>query len=169
MLRHVSIIRSSSWSCLFLAKITLFKIFTPWFSYNSELFILKLLKMLRHVLIIWSSSESCLFLAKITLFKTITPWFSYNSELFILRLLKMLRHVSIIRSSSGSCLFLAKITLFKTFSPWFSHNSEILARNRQLHDDDRMIETCQSIFKSFNINNLTVWRLTTHIWVVPHR
>ena len=40
----------------------------------------------------------------------------------------MLRHVSIIRSSSG----------------------------RQLPDDDRMIETCQSIFKSFNINNLSV-------------
>jgi hypothetical protein len=28
--------------------------------------------------------------------------------------------------------------------------------NRQLPDDDRMIETCRSIFKSFNINNLSV-------------
>jgi len=35
MLRHVSIIRSSSGSCLFLAKITLLKIFTAWFSNNS--------------------------------------------------------------------------------------------------------------------------------------
>ena len=32
----------------------------------------------------------------------------------------------------------------------------ILARNRQLLDDDRMIETCRSIFKSFNVNNLSV-------------
>ena len=35
-------------------------------------------------------------------------------------------------------------------------NNIILARNRELADDDRMIETCQSIFKSFNINNLSV-------------
>ena len=35
-------------------------------------------------------------------------------------------------------------------------NNVILARNRQLAEDDRMIETCRSIFKSFNINNLSV-------------
>ena len=35
-------------------------------------------------------------------------------------------------------------------------NNVILARNRQLPDDDRMIETCRSIFKSYNINNLSV-------------
>ena len=35
-------------------------------------------------------------------------------------------------------------------------NNVILARNRQLPDDDRMIETCWSICKSFNINNLSV-------------
>ena len=35
-------------------------------------------------------------------------------------------------------------------------NNVILARNKQLPDDDRMIETCRSIFKSFNINNLSV-------------
>ena len=35
-------------------------------------------------------------------------------------------------------------------------NNVILARNRQLPDDDRMIETCRSIFKSFNINNVSV-------------
>ena len=36
-------------------------------------------------------------------------------------------------------------------------NNVILARNRQLPDnDDRMIETCRSNFKSFNINNLSV-------------
>jgi len=37
-------------------------------------------------------------------------------------------------------------------------NNVILARNRQLPDGDRMIETCRSIFKSFNtsINNLSV-------------
>ena len=35
-------------------------------------------------------------------------------------------------------------------------NNVILARNRQLPDDDRIIETCRSIFKSFNINNLSV-------------
>jgi len=35
MLRQVSIIRSSSGSCLFLAKIALLKIFTAWFSYNN--------------------------------------------------------------------------------------------------------------------------------------
>ena len=35
-------------------------------------------------------------------------------------------------------------------------NNVILARNRQLPDDDRMIETCRSIFKSFNVNNLSV-------------
>ena len=71
-------------------------------------------------------------------------------KLFTLKLLKMLRHVSIIRSSSGRCLFLAKITLLNVF------NNVILARNRQLPHDDRMIETCRSIFKSFNVNNLSV-------------
>jgi len=35
-------------------------------------------------------------------------------------------------------------------------NNVILARNRQLPDDDRMIETCQSNFKSFNVNNFSV-------------
>ena len=35
-------------------------------------------------------------------------------------------------------------------------NNVILARNRQLPDDDRMIETCWGIFKSFNVNNLSV-------------
>jgi len=35
-------------------------------------------------------------------------------------------------------------------------NNVILARNRQLPDDDRMIETCLSIFKSFNMNILSV-------------
>ena len=35
-------------------------------------------------------------------------------------------------------------------------NNVILARNRQLPDDDRMIETCRSIFKSFNVNDLSV-------------
>ena len=35
-------------------------------------------------------------------------------------------------------------------------NNVILARNRQLPDDDRMIKTCRSIFKSFNVNNLSV-------------
>ena len=35
-------------------------------------------------------------------------------------------------------------------------NNVILARNWQLPDDDRMIETSRSIFKSFNINNLSV-------------
>ena len=35
-------------------------------------------------------------------------------------------------------------------------NNVILARNRQLPDDDRMIETCRSIFKSFNVNSLSV-------------
>ena len=35
-------------------------------------------------------------------------------------------------------------------------NNVILARNRQLPDDDRMIEICRSIFKSFNIKNLSV-------------
>jgi len=35
-------------------------------------------------------------------------------------------------------------------------NNVILARNRQLRDDDRMIETCWSIFKSFNVNSLSV-------------
>jgi len=35
-------------------------------------------------------------------------------------------------------------------------NNVILARNRQIPDDDRMIETCRSIFKSFNGNNLSV-------------
>ena len=35
-------------------------------------------------------------------------------------------------------------------------NNVTLARNRQLSDDDRMIETCRSIFKSFNVNNLSV-------------
>ena len=35
-------------------------------------------------------------------------------------------------------------------------NNVILARNRQLPDDDRMNETRRSIFKSFNINNLSV-------------
>jgi len=35
-------------------------------------------------------------------------------------------------------------------------NKVILARNRQLPDDGRMIETCRSIFKSFNMNNLSV-------------
>ena len=38
-------------------------------------------------------------------------------------------------------------------------NNLILTRNRQLPDDDRMIETCRSIFKSFNVNNLSVCAL----------
>jgi len=35
-------------------------------------------------------------------------------------------------------------------------NNVILARNRQLPDDDRMLETCRSIFKSFYVNNVSV-------------
>ena len=35
-------------------------------------------------------------------------------------------------------------------------NNEILARNGQFPEDDRMIETCRSIFKSCNVNNLSV-------------
>jgi len=35
-------------------------------------------------------------------------------------------------------------------------NNVILARSRQLPDGDRVIETCRSIFKSFNRNNLSV-------------
>ena len=38
----------------------------------------------------------------------------------------------------------------------FFFNNVILARNRQLPDDDGMIETCRCIFKSFNVNNLSV-------------
>ena len=57
-------------------------------------------------------------------------------------------------------LFPAKITLLKTLTASFSavnvFNNVISARNRHLPDDDRMIETCRSIFKSFNINNLSV-------------
>ena len=79
----------------------------------------------------------------------------HTLKLFILKLLKMLQHVSTIRSSSGSCLFLAKSTLLKTFTAVNIFNNVILARNRQLTDDDRMVETCRSIFKSFNINNLS--------------
>ena len=37
-----------------------------------------------------------------------------------------------------------------------SEYNVILARNKQLPDDDRMIETCRSIFESFNVNNLSV-------------
>ena len=77
----------------------------------------------------------------------------HTLKLFTLKFLKMLRHVSIIRSTSGSCLFLAKITLLKTFTLF---NNVILASSRQLPDDDRMTETCRSVFKSFNVNNLSV-------------
>ena len=35
-------------------------------------------------------------------------------------------------------------------------NNVILAKDRQLPDDDRMIETYRSIFKSFNVNNLSL-------------
>ena len=38
----------------------------------------------------------------------------------------------------------------------YAANNVILTRNRQLPDDDRMTETCRSIFKSFNVNNLSV-------------
>ena len=48
MLRHVSIIRSSLGSCLFLAKVTLLKTFTAWFSYNN-------LVMWQHVVLCRSS------------------------------------------------------------------------------------------------------------------
>ena len=48
------------------------------------------------------------------------------------------------------------ITLLKTFTAVNVFNNVILARNRQLPDDDRMIETCRSIFKSFNEYNLSV-------------
>ena len=47
-------------------------------------------------------------------------------------------------------------------------NNVILARNRQLPDDDRMIETRRSTFKSVKVNNLSVctgWctdRVTIH-------
>ena len=47
-----------------------------------------------------------------------------------------------------------QIIIRKSSSEFF--NNVILARNRQLPDDDRMIETCRSIFKSFNVNNLSV-------------
>jgi len=50
MLRHVSIIRSSSGSCLFLAKIILLKTFTARYSYNN-------LAMWQHVVLCRSSSE----------------------------------------------------------------------------------------------------------------
>ena len=49
-----------------------------------------------------------------------------------------------------------KITLLKTFTAVNVFNNVILARNIQLPDDDRMTETCRSIFKSFNVNNLSV-------------
>ena len=39
---------------------------------------------------------------------------------------------------------------------WPVFNNVILARNRQLPDDDRMLETYHSIFKTFNVNNLSV-------------
>jgi hypothetical protein len=39
---------------------------------------------------------------------------------------------------------------------WPVFNNVILARNRQLPDDDRMLKTYQSIFKTFNVNNLSV-------------
>ena len=48
MFRHVSIIRSSPGSCLFLAIITLLKTFTAWFSYNN-------LVMWQHVVLCRSS------------------------------------------------------------------------------------------------------------------
>ena len=51
---------------------------------------------------------------------------------------------------------LQRITLLETFTAVNVFNNVILARNKQLPDDDRMIETCRSIFKSFNINNLSV-------------
>jgi len=35
-------------------------------------------------------------------------------------------------------------------------NNVILARNRQLPNDDRMIEKRRSILKCFNVNNLSV-------------
>ena len=74
----------------------------------------------------------------------------------------------------------------KTFSAWFSYNwwcgsmsccvgqaslgvnvfnNVILARNRQLPDDDPMIETCRSIFKSFNAKNL---RVCIYIYIYTH-
>ena len=69
----------------------------------------------------------------------------------------MLQHVSIIRSSPGSCLFLAKITLLKKKSQVVDVvNNVVLTRNRQFPDEDRMVETYRSIFKSFNISNLSV-------------
>ena len=106
-----------------------------------ELFILKLLKMLRHVSIIWSSSGSCLFLAKITLLKTFTAWFSYNN-------LVIWQHVVLCRSSvvrsAPDCVCR------------FTTHTVRCTSDRQLPDDDQMIETCWSIFKSFNVNNLSV-------------
>jgi len=81
----------------------------------------------------------------------------HTFKLFTLKLLKVLRRVSIIRSSSGSCLFLSKITLLKTLNQAVNvFYNVILARNRQVPNDDRMIETCWSSFKSFNVNNLSV-------------
>ena len=81
----------------------------------------------------------------------------------------MLRHVSIIRSSSGSCLFLAKIILLKIFTAWFSYNSfvmwqhVVLCRSSVVRSAlDCVCVVCYAakdwlIFKSFNLNNLSVF------------
>ena len=118
--------------------------------------------MLRHVSITRSSSGSCLFLAKITLLKTFTALFSNNS-------LMMWQHAvlcSVVRSAPAgallttldlhntTCCHIIKLLLENQAVNVF--NNVNLARNRQLPDDDRMIETCRSIFKSCNINNLSV-------------
>ena len=60
----------------------------------------------------------------------------------------MLRYVSIIRSSQHDMLPHRQIIIRISSSDCFNN---VILRNRQLRDDDRMIETCRSILKSFNI------------------
>jgi hypothetical protein len=102
-----------------------------------KLFIWNLLKILRRVSVIRSSSGSCLFLAKITLLEIFTAWFSYNN-------LAMWQHVVLCRSSVAKS---AADYYYREINQWMFFNNVILTRNRQLPDDDRMIETCRSIFK----------------------
>ena len=120
--------------------------------------------MFRHVSIIRSSSASCLFLAKITLIKIVTAWYSCNNlamwQRVVLCRLRVARRApdcmsvrcppSDAEPTQYNMLPHRQIIIRISSSDYFTN--VILARNRQLPDDDRMIETCRSIFKkSFNI------------------
>jgi len=85
----------------------------------------------------------------------------FNNLKFTLKHLKTLPHVSIIRSSSESilCYLLnLKFTSLSILNCKFSNEQSMLP------EDDRMIETCRSVFKCFNVNFRLLKTIYVHLF-----